>query len=154
MLRSEFLIGDFRLCFQVRPRAERATTGVLLRRSPLGMSGSVDRYRVRLGGATWGKVDRGDDRTTLRNDVTSCFVVPDDWSDGEVVAVENQIRVYFNGNLALNVDNFDESRSGTIAFDLGGQLGTDMRLKQVRYDLLDGGERQSMQQLKERNDDT
>ena len=68
--------------------------------------------------------------------------------------MENQIRVYFNGHLALNVDNFDESRSGTIAFDLGGQLGTDMRLKQVRYDLLDGGERQSMQQLKERNDDT
>ena len=68
--------------------------------------------------------------------------------------MENQIRVYFNGHLALNVDDLDGSHSGTIAFDIGGQFGTEMRLKQVRYDLLDGGERQSMQQLKERNDDT
>jgi hypothetical protein len=128
-LRSQFLVGDFRLSFQVRVAAG-GRAGVLFRAEGLP-DGGAKGYRAGLG-ADVGKLTEEHGRGLLASKA-GAPVKAGEWDRYEIVAAGGRIQTYLNGKPWLDLKD-DGARRGIIALHL--PAGTaEVRFKDLRLEL-------------------
>ncbi|HYT92715.1 MAG TPA: PVC-type heme-binding CxxCH protein, partial [Gemmataceae bacterium] len=130
-LRSQLLVGDFRLTFQVKLTAARA--GVLFRAEGLP-DGGARGYRVGAGDGAWGELHEDQGRGLLATQSKGPAIDSSVWNRYEVVVVGDRIRTFINGVPWLDVRDGAGARRGIIALRLPAGAG-EVRFKEFRLEL-------------------
>jgi putative membrane-bound dehydrogenase-like protein len=132
-LRSQLLVGDFRLTFAVKVVPAGGSAGVLFRAEGLP-DGGVRGYRAGLGN-DWLELRELQGRGLLAS-IKTGDPLPDarGWSRYEIVAKGDRVRTFLNGAPWFDLTDPDGARRGIIAFQLPAGTG-EVRLKELRLEL-------------------
>jgi putative heme-binding domain-containing protein len=133
-LRSDLLLGDFRLVLQVKLTPDSENSGIQFRSEPLP-DGEVKGYQADIGAGWWGKLYEEHGRALLWDKSCEPHVKPGEWNTYEILAVGSRIRTALNGHPCVDLDDPAGARRGIIAFQLhsGGPL--EVRFKDLRLEL-------------------
>jgi putative membrane-bound dehydrogenase-like protein len=131
-LRSDLLVGDFRLTFQVKVSPSGGQAGVLFRADGLP-DGGAKGYRVGLGNGAWGQLSEEAGRGLLASKAGEPPVKAGQWNRYEIVATGNRIRTAINGTPWFDLADVDGARRGIIALQLSASAG-DVRFKDLRLE--------------------
>ena len=133
-LRSELVLGDFRLRFKVKLTPNAGNSGVQFRSQNLP-HGEVKGYQADVGQGWWGKLYEEHGRALLWDKSGEQHVKPEDWNDYEIVAVGSKIRTYINGQLCVDLDDPDGAREGIIAIQIHSGPAMEVRYKDFVLEL-------------------
>lgn len=134
-LRSDLLLGDFRLTFEVKLTPNSENSGVQFRSEPLP-DGEVKGYQADIGAGWWGKLYEEHGRGLLWDRPGDAHVRVDDWNRYEILAVGSRVRTTLNGQPCVDLDDPTGARRGIIALQLhsGGPLEIRFRNFQLQID--------------------
>jgi putative heme-binding domain-containing protein len=133
-LRSDLLVGDFRLTFQVKVSPSGGQADVLFRAEGLP-DGGAKGYRVGLGNGAWGQLSEEAGRGLLASKAGEPPIKAGEWTRYEIVATGNRIRTAINGTPWFDLSDADGARRGIIALHLSGGV-EEIRFKNVQLELL------------------
>ncbi|MCC7373677.1 MAG: DUF1080 domain-containing protein [Verrucomicrobiales bacterium] len=134
-LRSEMILGDFRLSLKVRLSKNQPAAALFFRAEPTP-EGGVRGYRVGLGGSNWGQLREQGGRAELSANPPSSDAKPADWNQLEITASGATIRATLNGKPCFDLQDTAGSRRGIVAFQLNRGSDTDLRIKDLHLELL------------------
>ncbi len=133
-LKSQLVLGDFRLVCKVKLTPNTANSGIQFRSEPFG------EYEMRgcqadIGAGWWGKLYEENGRALLAKPDGDAFVKTNDWNTYEILAVGSKVRTAINGNLCTDLDDEKIARRGITALQVhsGGQ--TEVRFKDFQLEL-------------------
>ena len=133
-LKSQMVLGDFRLICQVRLNPNRENSGIQFRSEVLP-DGEVKGYQADLGAGWWGKLYEEGGRAILWNQSGEEFVQAEQWNTYEIVAVGHQILTAINGQPCVNLIDPLGALQGVIAFQLHAGGAVEARFKDLRLEL-------------------
>lgn len=133
-LRSELVVGDFRLKFEVMLVDNHGNSGVQFR-SNARDDGSVEGYQADIGAGWWGKLYEEHGRGLLWKKSGDDLIRPGEWNTYEIVAVGDRIRTYLNGKLAVELDDPAGAKRGIIALQLHSGGPTEVRYRNFQLEL-------------------
>jgi len=133
-LKSQMVLGDFRLVCQVRLTPNQENSGIQFRSEALP-NGEVKGYQADIGAGWWGKLYEEHGRAILWDKPGDSFVKPEDWNLYELVAVGDQILTALNGKPCVNLRDSKGAARGIVAVQLhsGGPL--EVRFKDFQLEL-------------------
>ncbi|MBP9903164.1 MAG: DUF1080 domain-containing protein, partial [Verrucomicrobia bacterium] len=97
-LKSQFVLGDFRLICQVKLTPNTANSGIQFRSEPFE-GYEMKGCQADIGAGWWGKLYEENGRAILSQRPGDAFVKTNDWNTYEILAVGSKIRTALNGNL-------------------------------------------------------
>jgi hypothetical protein len=133
-LKSDLLLGDFRLKLQVKLVKNEGNSGVQFRSQALP-KGEMKGYQADIGVGWWGKLYEENGRALLWDKSGEAYLKLGEWNQYEIVAVGSQIRTYLNGKECVHLDDPDGARSGITAFQLHSGGPTEVRFKDFELEL-------------------
>ena len=133
-LKSQFVLSDFRLIFQVKLTPNSANSGVQFRSEPF------EEYEMKgcqadAGAGWWGKVYEENGRALLSKVNGDAFVKTNDWNTYEILAVGPKIRTAINGNLCTDLDDPKLAARGIIGLQVHSGGPTEVRFKDFVLEL-------------------
>ncbi|MBI4659610.1 MAG: DUF1080 domain-containing protein [Verrucomicrobia bacterium] len=133
-LKSQMVLGDFRLICRVKLTPNSENSGIQFRSEVLP-DGEVKGYQADIGAGWWGKLYEEQGRGLLWNKSGEQFVRPEDWNLYEVVAVGHQLLTAINGKPCVNLRDASGRVHGMVALQLhaGGPL--EVRFKDFHLEL-------------------
>lgn len=137
-LRSEMVAEDFRLTLKVKLKNNEGNSGIQFRSAPLPHD-EVKGYQADVGPGWWGKLYEENGRALLWDKSGEKYVKLNDWNVYEIVAQGPKIRTYINGNLCVDLDDPPGARRGFFAFQLHSGGKTEVRLRDIRLEILGKG---------------
>lgn len=131
-LKSQFVMSDFRLTFQVKLAPNTENSGVQIRSEPF------EEYEMKgcqadIGKGWWGKVYEENGRALLSKVNGDAFVKENDWNTYEILAVGSKIRTSINGNLCTDLDDPKVAARGIIGLQV--HSGGPMEVRFRNFDL-------------------
>jgi putative membrane-bound dehydrogenase-like protein len=133
-LKSQMVIGDFRLTLQVKLTPNKENSGIQFRSEALP-DGDVKGYQADIGQGWWGKLYEEHGRAILWDAPGDSYVKPDDWNLYEIVAVGSRVRTAINGNLCVDLDDPAGARQGIVALQLHSGGPMEIRFKDIQLEL-------------------
>jgi len=133
-LKSEMLLGDFRLRVQVKLVKNQGNSGIQFRSEALP-DGEVKGYQADVGPGWWGKLYEERGRALLSAKSGEQHVKPGEWNTYEIAAVGSHIRTWINGQPCVDVDDPPGARRGIIALQLHSGGPTEVRYKDFKLEL-------------------
>jgi putative membrane-bound dehydrogenase-like protein len=133
-LKSELLVGDFRLEFSVLLADNQGNSGVQFRSQVLP-DGSVQGYQADIGPGWWGKLYEEHGRGLLWDRSGENHVQPGQWNAYVVEAQGSRIRTWINGQLCVDLDDPPGARQGIIALQLHSGGPMEVRFKGFRLEV-------------------
>lgn len=138
-LKSQMILGDFRLVCKVKLTPNKENSGIQFRSEPLP-DGEMRGYQADAGAGWWGKLYEEHARAILWDKSGEQYVKPDDWNTYEVVALGHRILTAINGHRCVDLDDPKGALQGVVAFQLhaGGPL--EVRVKNLEVEVSPKGE--------------
>ncbi len=133
-LKSQLVLGDFRLICKVRLTPNTANSGIQFRSEPFGEY-EMKGCQADIGAGWWGKLYEENGRAILSSKSGDEFVKQDDWNAYEVLAVGSKIRTAINGNLCTDLDDEKIARRGITAVQVHSGGPTEVRYKDFQLEL-------------------
>jgi hypothetical protein len=133
-LKSQMVLGDFRLTCKVKLTPNKENSGIQFRSETLP-DGEVRGYQADIGAGWWGKLYEEQGRGTLWDKSAETFVKPDDWNSYEIVAVGSKIRTSINGHLCVDFDDPKGKGGGIVALQLHAGGPMEVRFKELQIEL-------------------
>lgn len=126
-LKSEMILKDFRLIFEVKLTPNSENSGIQFR-SQRADHGEVKGYQADAGQGWWGKLYEELGRALLWDKPGDQHVRKGEWNRYEILAVDHHIQTAINGNKCVDLNDPDGALQGIIAFQVhsGGPM-------EVRY---------------------
>lgn len=136
-LKSQMVLGDFRLMCRVRLTPNKENSGIQFRSEALP-NGEVKGYQADIGAGWWGKLYEEQGRALLWDKPGDSFSQPEDWNLYEIVAVGDQVLTALNGKPCVKLRDSGGAARGIVALQLhaGGPL--EVRFKDFRLELNPG----------------
>ncbi len=132
-LRSDLIVGDFRLVLQALLKPDSAGAGIYFRAEPT-VEGQTRGYEIALGAKGWGKLNDTADRGVIADKSQSAPVKAGEWNLLEIVASGNRLRFALNGLPCIEIEDPSGARQGLVAFELAGGPA-ELRLRDLRLEL-------------------
>jgi len=132
-LRSDLLLGDFRLSVQVQLVDNRGNSGIQFRSETLE-DGLVKGYQADIGPDWWGKLYEEHGRALLWPKSGEAHVKPG-WNHYEIEAIGSKIRTWINGQLCVDLDDPAGAKRGIVALQLHSGGPTEVRFKDFVVEL-------------------
>jgi putative heme-binding domain-containing protein len=133
-LKSQMMLGDFRLSCKVKLTPNKENSGIQFRSEPLP-DGEMRGYQADIGAGWWGKLYEEQGRGTLWDESGEAYVKTDDWNSYEIVAVSSKIRTYIDGHLCVDLDDSKGKGTGVIALQLHAGGPMEVRFKEFQIQL-------------------
>jgi putative heme-binding domain-containing protein len=133
-LKSELLLGDFRLKLEVKLVGNQGNSGVQFRSQVLP-NGEVKGYQADIGAGWWGKLYEEHGRALLWDKSGESFVKPGEWNVYEIEAVGSRIRTWLNGQACVDLDDPAGARRGIVALQLHSGGPTEVRFRKFEIEL-------------------
>ncbi len=133
-LKSDMLLGDFRLIVDVRLANDEGNSGIQFWSEGLE-DGSVRGYQADIGVGWWGKLYEEHGRGLLVATEGDEFVVPDGWNTYEILAVGHRVRTAINGSVCVDLEDPDGATRGIVALQVHSGGATEIRLRNLRLEL-------------------
>src|SRR5262249_46709170 len=124
-LKSDLVLGDFRLKCQVQLVGNRGNSGIQFRSEALP-DGIVKGYQADIGVGWWGKLYEEHGRALLWPKSGEAHVKPG-WNTYEILAKGSRIRTWINGQPCVDLDDPAGARRGIIALQLHSGEATEVR---------------------------
>jgi putative heme-binding domain-containing protein len=134
-LRSQMTADDFRLTLKVKLTPDAGNGGIRFRCENLS-DGRYKGFRAAIGNGSWGKLYEEDAGEVLWDKSGQLFVKPGEWNDFELVAVGAKVKTFLNGKPCVDLQNGTSARRGVFAFSIEAGVPTEVRLKDLRLELL------------------
>jgi putative heme-binding domain-containing protein len=134
-LRSQMVAADFRLTLKVKVTPDAGNGGIRFRcENPRdnGLKG----LRAAIGNGSWGKLYEENSDGVLWKKSGEPFVKPGEWNDFELVAVGSKVKTLLNGKPCVELENATLARRGVFAFSVEAGVPTEVRLKNLRLEVL------------------
>jgi len=133
-LKSQFVLGDFRLVCQVKLVPNTANSGIQFRSEPF------EEYEMKgcqadMGAGWWGKLYEENGRAILSDKSGDAFVKTNDWNTYEIVAVGGRIRTALNGHLCTDLEDAQVARHGITGLQVHSGGPTEVRFKNFQLEL-------------------
>lgn len=133
-LKSELLLGDFRLIVQVQLTPDTANSGIQFRSEPLP-DGAVKGYQADIGAGWWGKLYEEHGRALLWDRAGDQHVKSGEWNTYEVLAVGSRVRTALNGQRCVDLDDPAGARQGIVALQLHSGGPMEVRFRDFQLEL-------------------
>ncbi|MCW5556055.1 MAG: DUF1080 domain-containing protein [Verrucomicrobiae bacterium] len=133
-LKSQLVLDDFRLVFQVKLLPDTENSGVQFRSEPFGEY-EMKGLQADIGKGWWGKLYEENGRALLWKKPGDPFVKPGDWNTYEILAVGSKIRTAINGNLCVDLDDPQAARRGIIGLQVHSGGPTEVRFKDFKLEI-------------------
>jgi putative membrane-bound dehydrogenase-like protein len=137
-LRSDYLLGDFRLSCEVQLVDDAGNSGIQFRSRELD-GGDVSGYQADIGKGWWGKLYEEHGREQLAEPTGASPVRPGQWNHYEIEAIGSRIRTAINGTLCIDLDDPDGERRGILALQVHSGGPTEVRFRNFELELLSDG---------------
>ena len=133
-LKSQLVLGDFRLVCKVKLSPDKENSGIQFRSERFGEH-EMKGYQADIGAGWWGKLYEENGRAILWNKSGEPFVKLNEWNTYEIVAIGSKIRTAINGQLCVDLDDPAGAKQGIIGLQLhaGGPL--EVRFKEFILEL-------------------
>ena len=132
-LKSDLVLGDFRLRCQVQLVDNRGNSGIQFRSEVLP-DGLVRGYQADMGLGWWGKLYEEHGRALLWEESGESHVKPG-WNTYEILAVGGKIETRINGQKCVDLDDPAGAKRGIIALQLHSGGATEVRFKDFEIEL-------------------
>jgi len=133
-LKSQFVLGDFRLVCQVKLTPNTENSGIQFRSEPFGEY-EMKGCQADIGRGWWGKLYEENGRALLSKPNGDAFVKTNDWNTYEILAVGGKIRTALNGNLCTDIDDPLVAMRGIIGLQVHSGGPTEVRFKDFKLEL-------------------
>ena len=133
-LKSQFVLGDFRLVCQVKLTPNSANSGVQFRSEPFGEH-EMKGCQADIGAGWWGKLYEESGRALLSAKPGDAFVKTNDWNTYEILAVGGKIRTALNGQLCTDLDDPQVAMRGITGLQVHAGGPTEVRFKDFKLEL-------------------
>jgi putative heme-binding domain-containing protein len=134
-LKSEMILKDFRLIFEVKLTPNSENSGIQFR-SQRAEHGEVKGYQADAGQGWWGKLYEELGRALLWDKAGDQHVKNGEWNQYEILAVDHHIQTAINGNKCVDLNDPDGALQGIVAFQVhsGGPMEVRYRNFQLEVD--------------------
>ncbi len=132
-LKSDLVLGDFRLRCQVQLVNNRGNSGIQFRSEALP-DGHVKGYQADIGAGWWGKLYEEHGRALLWDKSGEKFVKPG-WNSYEILAVGDRIQTWINGQPCVDLVDAAGAKRGIVALQLHSGGATEVRFKDFEIEL-------------------
>jgi putative membrane-bound dehydrogenase-like protein len=134
-LQSQMAADDFRLSLKVKLTPDAGSCGVRFRCENLPDSG-LKGLRAAIGNGSWGKLYEENAGAVLWDKSSEPLVKPGEWNEFELVAVGGKVKTFLNGKPCVDLENAGLARRGIFAFSVEAGAPTEVRLKDLRLEVL------------------
>ncbi len=134
-LRSDLLLGDFKLSVDVLLAGNEGNSGIQFR-SQAQADGEVHGYQADVGPGWWGKLYEEGGRGLLSDGAGEAQIKSGDWNHYEIVAQGHKIRTSINGRPSVELDDPPGAERGILALQLHAGGPTEVRYKNFQLELL------------------
>lgn len=133
-LKSQMILGDFRLVCKVKLTPNKENSGIQFRSETLP-DGEVKGYQADIGAGWWGKLYEEQGRGVLWDKSGEASVKAESWNLYEVVAVGHRVLSAINGRPCVDFSDAAGAVRGIVALQLhaGGPL--EVRFKDFQIEL-------------------
>ncbi len=132
-LKSDLVLGDFRLRCQVQLVGNRGNSGIQFRSEVLP-DGLVRGYQADMGSGWWGKLYEEHGRALLWEQSGESHVKPG-WNTYEILAAGDKIETRINGQKCVDLNDPAGAKRGIIALQLHSGGATEVRFKDFEIEL-------------------
>jgi hypothetical protein len=136
-LKSDLVLGDFRLSCQVQLVGNRGNSGIQFRSEVLP-DGLVKGYQADVGPGWWGKLYEEHGRELLWPTSGEAHVKPG-WNRYEILAQGDKLQTWINGQPCVELVDVPGAKRGIIALQLHSGGATEVRFKDFQVELLAPG---------------
>ncbi|HEY8503167.1 MAG TPA: family 16 glycoside hydrolase, partial [Gemmataceae bacterium] len=141
--RNEFLVSDlaaedFRLSLEVKLAGDAGNSGIQFR-SRARPDGDVAGYQADVGPGWWGKLYEEHGRGLLWDKSGEAHVKKGGWNAYVIEARGDRIRTWINGKPCVDLEDPAGARRGVFALQLHSGGPTEVRFRNLRLEVLDGG---------------
>ncbi len=133
-LKSQFVLTDFRLVFEIKLTPNTENSGVQFRSEPFEAY-EMKGCQADAGAGWWGKLYEENGRELLWKKPGDQFVKPNDWNTYEIVAVGSKIRTAINGNLCTDLDDPLVARRGIVGLQAHSGGPIEVRFRNFHLEL-------------------
>ncbi len=134
-LRSVLSASDFKLTVEIKLVKNEGNSGIQFRSQPLP-DGEMKGYQADVGEGWWGKLYEESGRALLWPKSGEALVKLGEWNTYEVMAKGSKIETRINGQISVDLDDPPGARSGIFAFQLHSGGATEVRIRNIRLELL------------------
>ncbi len=134
-LKSEMLLGDFRLTVEVKLVDNQGNSGVQFRSAALP-GGEMQGYQADIGPGWWGKLYEESGRGMLSDNPGERHVKVGEWNAYEIVAQGHHVRTSLNGQPCVDLDDPAGADRGILALQLHSGGATQVRFRNFRLELI------------------
>jgi len=133
-LKSQFVLTDFRLVFQMKLTPNNANSGVQFRSEPFEAY-EMKGCQADAGAGWWGKLYEENGRALLWDKSGDAYVKTNDWNTYEIVAVGSKIRTAINGQICTDLDDPQVARRGIVGLQVHSGGPTEVRFKNFQLEM-------------------
>ena len=133
-LKSELMLGDFRLAVEVKLVDNAGNSGIQIRSVPLP-DGEMRGYQADIGAGWWGKLYEESGRGILSDKSGEAFLKPGDWNTYEIVAIGSRVQTRINGQLCTDLEDPPGARRGITAVQVHSGGPTEVRFRNFKLEL-------------------
>ena len=133
-LKSDMILKDFRLIFQVKLTPNSENSGIQFR-SQRADHGEVKGYQADAGQGWWGKLYEELGRALLWDQPGDMHVKKEAWNTYEILAVDHLIQTAINGNKCVDFKDPDGSLQGIVALQAHSGGPMEVRFRQFQLDI-------------------
>lgn len=133
-IRSQLLLGDFRLIVKVKLVPDAGNSGIQFRSDVLP-DGLMRGCQADVGVGWWGKIYEEHARGLLWKESGEAHVRRNEWNTYEVLAVGPRVRTALNGHLCADLDDPKIARTGVIGLQLHSGGAFEVRYREFELEL-------------------
>jgi putative heme-binding domain-containing protein len=133
-LKSQMVLGDFRLVCQIKLAPNSANSGIQFRSEPDGEF-EMKGCQADAGQGWWGKLYEENGRALLWDKSGEAFVKSNEWNTYEILAVGSKVRTAINGHLCVDLDDPKIATRGIIGLQVHSGGPTEVRFKDLQLEV-------------------
>jgi putative membrane-bound dehydrogenase-like protein len=133
-LKSDFVLDDFRLVFQVKLTPNTENSGVQFRSEPFE-GHEMRGPQADIGAGWWGKLYEENGRGLLWDKPGDAHVKANDWNTYEILAVGGKIRTALNGQLCTDLVDDKVARRGVVGLQVHSGGPMEVQFKDFELEL-------------------
>ncbi len=133
-LKSDMVLKDFRLIFQVKLTPNSENSGIQFRSQPVE-HGEVQGYQADAGQGWWGKLYEELGRALLWDQPGDRHIREEAWNTYEILAVDHHIQTAINGNKCVDLKDSEGALQGIVALQVHSGGPMEVRYRQFKLEI-------------------
>ena len=129
-LRSDMIVGDFKLTLKVKLTPNAGNSGVQFR-SDILPNGDMKGPQADVGAGWWGKLYEEHGRGLIWDKSGEAHVKKDDWNTFEIIAVGPSVKTWINGQLCVDLSDPLLDRRGAFGLQIHSGPAMEVRFKDI-----------------------